>query len=562
MNDLDFTGNPISDEAETGAPVCVTAPVHSEQAEASLSASVARSTGAVSGEREADVSRLAAGAGIALGGKLIGRTVRLGVDVVLAHILGPASFGLYAIGWVTIRLITLVSPLGLDSGVIRFASPCWKQDQGMLKGVMNQSLELSTFSGLVLGVLFYFLAPWLGETVFSQPMLTPVFRGFAFALPLITCLRVASAATRVSQRMKFSVYAEEICPPALALLLIVAFYLCGMKLDGVLIAFVFSFGLSLILAIHYMRQLFPEIASEEVKPVFAGKELFLFSLPASFSIVFGMLLLWVDRLFVGYYRSSVDAGIYHAASQLSIALAVVLSAFGAIITPMIAQLFHRGRKERLEELFRVSTKWSLYVSIPPFLLMCFVPHEIMSVIFGKAYGIGWIALPILGLGQLINSGTGPVGTLLVMTGSQNRISALTGLMLLANIVAAIWLVPRWGMLGAAIGTMSTVSALCILSVWMAQRTLGVWPYDRRYIKGAAAAIFTTVALLLVNQLPVRLASLQLACAAIVSITVFAIALILLGLDSEDREFIGLILNRLLPETRSRQIMTIVTGKDF
>ncbi|HVA01745.1 MAG TPA: flippase [Terriglobia bacterium] len=499
-------------------------------------------------ERKKDVRRLAAGASIALAGKLIGRGVRLVGDVVLAHILGPATFGLYAIGWTLARIATVLAPLGLDAGVIRFASPYRNQDLARFKGAVTQSLQYSTLSGLLLGIAFYLLTPWLALSVFHQATLIAVFRCFAFGFPLMTCLKVASAATRVSQRMKFSAYAEEIGQPAAALALILVFYLFGYRLGGALAAFVLSFGFASILAIYYIGKLFPEIISKAIRPVFAGKHLLSFSLPASVSVMFGILLIWVDRLFVGYYRPAAEVGIYHAASQLSIALAVILSAFGAIVTPMIAELYHRGKESRLEELFRVSTKWSLYLSIPPFLVMCFVPQQAVAVIFGNAYIAGWAVLPILGAGQLLNSGTGPVGALLVMTGHQNQLSVLSGAMFLANIGCAVLLVPRFGIWGAALGTAATVGLLCLISIFMAKAYLKLWPYDRRYSKGLVATAAAAAALFFFRQFQVTSPFLALTGAVVVSVLVFVAVLSLLGLDVEDREFLRLIFARLLRQT--------------
>lgn len=496
-----------------------------------------------------DVRHMAAGASVALGGKITGRCVGLAGNIVLAHILGPATFGLYAIGWTMSKIATVLTPLGLDSGVIRFASPSLGRDPGKLKGAITQSLQFSVFSGLILGAAFFFVAPWLGGEVFHQADLITVFRCFAFAFPLASCLKVASAATRVSKRMKFSVYAEDIGQPLAALLLILVFYLFGWKLGGALAAFVFSFGFALILAIHYIRQLFPEVVTSKIKPLLGGRELLLFSIPTSLSVMFGVLLLWVDRLFVGYYCSAADAGIYHAASQLSVLLSVILSGFGAIVIPMIAGLYHQGKRERLGELFRVSTKWSLYLSLPAFLVMCFAPREAVSVIFGKPYAMGWIVLPILGVGQLLNSGTGPVGGLLVMTGHQNALSILSAATFVANLVCAVILVPRLGMVGAAIGTALTVGILCLVSIIMARSYLKLWPYDLRYVKGLLATTATALALLLLRLLPLASPDIILMAAIFVSGSVFSATLLALGLDAEDKEFLRLISARVLPQTR-------------
>lgn len=483
-----------------------------------------------------DVKRLAMGASTALGGRLVGRVVRLIVDMGLAHILGPASFGLYAIGWTITRIATYITPLGLDAGVIRFGSESWHTDKAKLKGVILHSIAFSAVSGLALGVAFYLLAPWLGARVFHQPGLPQVFRWLAFAFPLLTSLRVVSAATRISQRMKFSVYSEEIGQPVAALLLILVFCLIGWRLEGALAAIVLSCGLALLLAVYYVRQLFPEVVSKHVKPAFARNELLRFSLPTALSVIFGVLLIWVDRLFVGYYCSAAEAGVYYAASQLSIALAAILSGFGGIISPMVANLYHSGRNERLSELFRVSTKWSLYLSIPPFLLMCVMPRQVMGVMFGKSYVMGSAVLPVLAAGQLINAGTGAVSSLLVMSGNQNWIAALTGGFLVINMACELVLVPRWGVLGAAWGTAITVGGLSLLSILVAHSVLKVWPYDRRYWKGVLGAGLAAGALILLRHVLPDVPLLGMAGAGFVSLAVFAGTLLVCGLDAEDHAF--------------------------
>jgi O-antigen/teichoic acid export membrane protein len=491
-----------------------------------------------------DVHLLASGVGTVLAGRTIGRLIRLLVDITLARLLGPTAFGQYAIGWTITRIVTLVSPLGLDDGVIRFGSLHRHRDKAVVKGVIQESVRLTLVTGLTLGLGFYLTAPWLGETLFHSAVMATVFKWFALTFPLISCLRVAAAATQISQRMKFSVYSEELSQSALALILIIIFYRLGWGLNGALAAIVLSWGAALLLGLHYVRRLFPEIVSKEIQPKFLGKELILFSLPANLAVVCGMILIWVDRLYVGYFRSAAEAGTYHAASQLSIAMAVILSAFGSMMSPMTADLFHRGKVQRLEEMFRVSTKWSLYLSLPLFLIMCLVPSQIMTVAFGKPYAIGSSVLPLLGLGQLLNAGTGTTGPVLVMTGYQKSISLLTAATMLVNIILGFLLVPRWGMMGAATGTALTVGGLSLASILLIKRLLGIWPYDKRYLKGIIAGGLAAAGMLLLRLVPLPSAFLTLVVNIFVSIGLFAGTLAILGLDREDWEFVNLILARI------------------
>ena len=487
-----------------------------------------------------DVAQLASGSGTSFAGKMAGRGTNFLLNVALAHLLGPSRYGLYGLGWTVVRLITAVSPLGLNSGVIRFGSHYWRRDAARLKGVLLQSLGSVVLLGLLIAAVLYLVAPWMCERIFHKPDLIPVMRWFALAVPIVPALQIASSATRISQRMKFSVLAEDVSQPASNLVLVIVVWMLGWRLVGVVVATVCSSGLALVIALRYVQRLFPDALSPQVKPIFPGRDLMSFSFSAFMSGMFLGLVIWVDRLFVGHFLSASKAGIFHSASQLSIGFAVVFGCVNPIFTPMSADLHDRGEFERLRELYRVSTKWSLYLSLPPFLVMCFVPREIMTVLFGPLYAIGWSALVILSVGQMVNAATGPVGILLIMTGRQNAWCLISSLMFCVSLILNLTLIRRWGISGAACATACALTGLFISAVLFVKRDLGMQPYDRRYYKGLVAAGLAASALLLVRVMRIASPSLNLFLALALSVGVFAGTLSMLGLDPEDQHFIELI----------------------
>jgi O-antigen/teichoic acid export membrane protein len=505
--------------------------------------------------REGDIRQLASGASVFLAGRFLGRGVRFLGDIALAHILGPSRLGLFAIGWTLTRIITLLSPMGLDAGVVRFGTRYWESDSASFRGVLLWSLLFALLSGLSIGAAVFLAAPWLAATVFHKEELTGVFRAFGFAMPLIATLRVAASSTRISKSMKYAVLSEDMSQPVTFLFLFLALSWIGWRLEGALEAMVLSFGIALLLALMFMWKIYPEVRATNANTNFPGMGLLAFSLPATISATLGMLIMWVDRLFVGHYRSAAETGVYQSVSQLSISLAVILGSFASIFSPMTAVLHHRGEMKRLEEVFRVSTKWSLYVSIPPFLVMCFASREVLSVLFGKPYAIGWATLIILGVGQLVNAGTGPVTGLLVMAGLQNHLFLISGVSLGAGAAMCIFLIPRWGMAGAAVATAVSIIGMFAWSIYVGKQRLNMLPYDRRYLKGLAAAAAAVGGLLLLRQFNISSPVMNLVAVCTVATTVFAAALMLGGLDEEDRDFIKMLRARLkAKETAYRNLV--------
>lgn len=530
MSDAEIIGDlEIIDELEVVQPPAIAEPLAAQPAGAPL---------------ERDITKLASGASITLAGRIVGSGSLILTQVMLARLFGPAIYGLYAIGWTLLRMGEVAGTLGLEYGVVRFASRFWPSDPVRLKGVLLEALAGAFSSGALLGLLLFFLAPWLADQVFQNPDLTPILQLFAVAFPFVTSLKVSAASTRVSQRMRFAVYSEDAGRPALNLLLVVVFYVLGRNIIGAVAATVLSYVLALLLSLNFVHRLFPQTFAARPKPVYPGKELWAFSLPSAFAAIFGMFMIWMDRLFVGYFGSETEVGIYQAVAQFSAVFSLTLTAVNAIFAPMIASLYHQGQLARLNELFKISTKWVLYLSLPIFLVLVFTPVAAITVIFGSQYVSGSQALVLLTIAQLVNVGTGSVGYLLVMTGRQNIWVAITASMLVTSLILNTVLVPRLGINGAALSSTIAISGLFLLGLLAVKQKLSLWPYDRRYRKGLLATAVTIAALVFLQQLPLASAFVQLLATSLVSVGVFGSTLILQGLDQEDKEFMRLLRRRL------------------
>jgi O-antigen/teichoic acid export membrane protein len=487
--------------------------------------------------RRQDVSILAGGASISLAGKILGRSLSFMGDIAAARILGPGSFGLYAIGWTVLRMLSLISPLGLDKGVIYFSAPFWWKDPASPRKIIHRTQALAFGSGLIFGAVLYLAAPFLAQRVFQKQGLSYIFRWYALAFPLVSILVVSSAATRITKRMKYSATIEDVAQPAVGLLFLVLFYLIGLRLEGVLASDVLSFAIPAILAVWVVRRLFPGSRGASAGSDKTNRELLSFSIPASLAGVLAPFLIWVDRLIVGHFRTPVETGIYQAVSQTSTVFAIILSAFAAIFIPLIADLYHKKEFGRLEELFRVSTKWGFYLSLPIFIMLVVFPREVLAYVFDSRYVSGWGPLIVLSIGQLVNVGTGAVGPALVMTGHQKRWFILTGTALALNIGLNWCLVPSYGLMGAAVSTAISLSGMFLFGVVQVRSVLRIWPYDRRYLKGLAGAGLAILLLALYRSLVPVHSLLGVILASAVTGTIFLGAILVLGLDREDKEFI-------------------------
>lgn len=482
------------------------------------------------------------GVGWSITGKFLGRFLAVLGDVFAARILGPALFGLYSIGWTLLRMLSLVVHVGLPNGVQRFIPVYIHDDHNRLQEVVKLSIIISLFSGLVCGMLLYAFSPAIAQGIYHKPGLTIIFRLFAISLPFISLLSTVAAATRATKIMSYSVLIEDVGQPFFAILFLVIFYIAvGVDVNWVILSDLSSFLVTSMLAIWAVRRLFHGFWKIRIPSLSVARELLRFSVSTALAGTFAVFVFWVDRLMVGYFLSEVQNGLYQAASQISVIFVIVLSAFNSILAPMFAGFHASNDYQQLNNIFKVGTKWGLYLSLPVFLVFCFVPRELLSVIYGQAYSDAWPALVILSVGQIINVGTGSIGSLLSMTGHHRLWLALSIAGITMNICLCVLLIPRFGIVGAALGTAISLNLMYFAGLWWARRHLKIWPYDGRYIKGVVAFVGSILIFLgMVNVFPGSDFAILL-LGLLISFVSFFGMLLWLGVDEEDRHLAELLI---------------------
>jgi O-antigen/teichoic acid export membrane protein len=141
---------------------------------------------------------------------------------------------------------------------------------------------------------------------------------------------------------------------------------------------------------------------------------------------------------------------------------------------------------------------------------------------------------ILAIGQLVNVGTGTAANLLVMAG-RARLTLVTSIVFLAvSLALDLLLIPRHGLLGAAVANASAMLMVNLLRLWLVHRVLGLEPYDRRFLRPLAAGLAAGAAARLL-PLPGLHGPLELGARCLLLGALYLGSLTALGIEQEDRQ---------------------------
>ena len=471
----------------------------------------------------------------------------------VARMLGAEALGIFALGMTFVGFLGVFAALGLPQSAVRFVA---------LYNASNRHEDLRTFLTRALGLLFLaniclvallvVAGPWVSAHLYHTPEIAPFLPMFA-ALLMLGALtnffgQVLQGYKDVSRR---TIITNFVGTPVMMLISIVLIA-TGYGLRGYLVAQVASGALVVALLTLSAWSLSPDRTRQLTGRV--GKiegEVFAFG-----AAVFGVGLLefllgQIDKVLIGVYINPRQVGIYSVAMAIVTFVPVALQSVNQIFSPTIADLHTRGEHELLRRLFQTLTKWILGLTLPLAIVVIVFARPLMGM-FGEEFSSGWVVLVIGTLGQLVNCASGSVGYMLLMSGNQNRLVKIQSVMTAVIITLNILMIPRWGILGAAIAAASTNAISNLWYLREVKKALGISPYNRGYLRLVApAALVVCTALALRSALPVvQAAWVTIGIAILLCYGALMAGALFTGLSADDRlivEAVWLRLRSFLPK---------------
>jgi len=483
-----------------------------------------------------EITTIAKGAGIVYFGTFLGIGLKYVFELLIARNLGPALFGIFFLGFSIFKVLERISTVGLHNGVLRYVS-IFKSvgDKARIKGTILLSLKIVTAFGLLIFIVMTIFSPKISINIFNKSDLSSILPLFAAVVIFSVITEIFIYSTLAFQTTKYKVLVRMIFEPAARILLVIIAFLMGWKFLGA----VFAFGISLIagmgLAFLCLSRLFPAFNQKSLKPIYETKDILNFSWPLFFVGFFNIALVQINTLLLGYFREAPEVGIYGAAFRTAFLIPISLESVNAIFAPIISELYSKKEIQKLENLFKVATKWIFTISFPLFLYLVFYAESILRI-WGKEYAIGSICLVILCVGQLINCSVGSVGYIITMIGRSKINLANIAAILLFNIIMNIILIPKYGIIGAAISVTASLVLINIIRLMEVFIILKIHPYRWDFVKplfaGGVAILMVFVTKLF--DLNFKNSLLSLVLGFLLFLFVYSGSLFLSGIEKEDR----------------------------
>ena len=403
------------------------------------------------------------------------RIVKIVVFAVLARLLAPEDFGLFAGSMVVFSLTSAFVGLGLGMAII--------QRKELLPEHVFMAL-LSTLSLGVLATVFIYgysqnIAEFLG-----LPKLEPVFRTFA-PLCILQSLTIVPMAL-ISRDMIFSVQAKIQFVTFFIGYGIVALPLAFMGAGtwALFIGYAVQFSLSPFLLTIFNRTHY------QVKFSFGAlKELLQVGLGLTLAHAATILGQNGDYFIVGRYLSGTALGIYSRAYGL---METVVALFSTATQQIFLPLFSASQdnNERLRDAMRINLSIVMGIYIVIGVISIIVANEMILILLGPKWGEVVLPFQILCLGMCFRAGWKISTTILVAKGLTYR-AGFCQFVYAALVLTGAFLGSQNGLPGVATGVLAALLITFILSQVMASKQID-FPKSSYWTAAIRAAVLIVV----------------------------------------------------------------------
>jgi O-antigen/teichoic acid export membrane protein len=432
-------------------------------------------------------------------GNFISTLFKYGTNFVIQRGLGAGEFGLYSLTMALIYLIATLFNLGLDDAMIRYiAIYRGKKQVSLVRGITIFSSIIVGFSGLLGALLVWYFSPQLAALE-HKAAIAPLLIIMAPLIPLLTMQVVWMGGLQGFKDFKKSVLLQRIYSSvSLFLLFVVAFFFFQNIQGYMIMTLIGTLFATLLSLYYYYRKLSRSKGQEQTQERFPVRqrekydirEWITFALPNFLTSSISIVLQSIDTLLLGIFAiTNVAIGQYSAAIKFGTFISFPLTTMNSIFNPIIADLHHQGEHERLNTMFKILTKWIMTFSLPitGVIVLFSVPLLGLS---GSSYTAGWPLLVVFAGGTLIGAGTGPVGSILTMTGHQKLALSNSLIAVALNLILGVILTPRMGAMGTAISTSAAVGCANFLRLSEVYLLEKLQPYRWDMLKPIGAVLLS------------------------------------------------------------------------
>ncbi len=392
---------------------------------------------------------------------------------------GPATFG----RWRVVFSILVWLELFVDSGLTKTTSKRIAEGNDDLGLVMRGSYAMQAVVSLIMFGCALLLA-WPVSLALGDTSLAPLIRIAALDIPLYAAFSMSRSMLAGMRRFEHQAVGMFVYPLA-KLVFIAGLVHGGWSVAGALA------GNALASVAGFAATVVPwnRITDFDRKWQDVSQQLGFAAVPF---LVFGLMDafpasvdLWSVKALM---RSNIAAGFYGAASGLAQTPILMFSGLFVILFPSIAKVNAEGDTRLVSQYAQQAMRLVLLITCLGIALTVSTGRQVLALVYSAPFAAAYVPLVLLVVGASLRTVWATCAEIMLARSRQTEALGLLAVMLVAELVALAVLIPRLGLIGAALSVTVSAGVIAAVGVFRLRRLFGMRPLKTLVRAGAAAGV--------------------------------------------------------------------------
>jgi len=384
---------------------------------------------------------------------VIQKVISLSYFTIYARVLGPGDLGQYYFAISITSIFSIFIDFGLGNVITREIAKRSDKAAALLGNVLSMKL---IFSFITIGVLYLWSLVWGYEAITRDLIYIS-----AVVMILDNFTNIFYAILRGFHNLKFESIASVIFQLIVLIFSLVVIKL-GLDIRWLMTSFVTAGIFNVIYSgyiVHSRLKLSLRFCWDKI----LAKQIFYLALPFAIYAIFQRLYTFFDSVLLFKFLGSEAVGLYQIPFKIIVAIQFLPMAFTASLYPALSAYWQNNR-DQLSITFERAINYSLILGIPIMIGSIALADQIVAI-FKEGFVAAALPLRISMLAVPFMFLTFPIGALLNACDRQKRNTINIGIVALVSVVLNLFLIPRWGVIGACVTTVVT-SILMIGLGWL------------------------------------------------------------------------------------------------
>ena len=366
--------------------------------------------------------------------------------IIIARVLGSSGQGQYTLAILLPTLLYTLLNSGLSISTVFYIGQKKYSDCQIYSTNLFTSLLLSIASIFIGLIIIFFLKDYFFESLTVKLLL--------YTLLIIPLLFTQKNLQTIFQgKEDFEKFNMIVILNQLGLLLFAVLFVLvlDMGVFGAVLSFAMSQFLMLFASFYFLKVYYNLLLPSQVSMIYA-KDSLIFGLKGHISNVLSFINYRIDIFIIAYFLDDIAVGLYSVAVLISERIWLVSQSVSSVLFARVANLSDDAERNKFTSL---ASRNTLLITFVGGLILALVCNWFINLFFGESYSQSVIPFLYLIPGVVIFSMSKVLANDFIGRGYPQINTYIASVTALCNLGLNFWLIPKYGIKGAAIATTSS-----------------------------------------------------------------------------------------------------------